>query len=151
MRTPWTVQKGLGKPLGIQRMGPGCQELVSDCGCCLVPKACHTPLSMGFPRQEYWRGLPFPSPGDLPYLGIESAFPTLQQILYCWAMKEKCVCRGRGCWLEIQLHPPDLQGREQAGGWDQSPMDNDLISHACLMKLPKIPRGQALGSFQVPL
>ena len=29
------------------------------------------PLSMGFPRQEYWSGLPFPSPGDLPYPGIE--------------------------------------------------------------------------------
>ena len=28
--------------------------------------ACWAPLSMGFPRQEYWRGLPFPSPGDLP-------------------------------------------------------------------------------------
>ena len=28
--------------------------------------ACQAPLSMGFPRQEYWRGLPFPSPGDLP-------------------------------------------------------------------------------------
>ena len=28
--------------------------------------ACQTPLSMGFPRQEYWSGLPFPSPGDLP-------------------------------------------------------------------------------------
>ena len=27
--------------------------------------------SMGFPRQEYWRGLPFPSPGDLPDPGIE--------------------------------------------------------------------------------
>ena len=27
------------------------------------------PLSMGFPRQEYWRGLPFPSPGDLPHPG----------------------------------------------------------------------------------
>ena len=26
--------------------------------------ACQAPLSMGFPRQEYWRGLPFPSPGD---------------------------------------------------------------------------------------
>ena len=25
-----------------------------------------TPVSMGFPRQEYWRGLPFPPPGDLP-------------------------------------------------------------------------------------
>ena len=31
------------------------------------------PLSMGFPRQEYWCGLPFPSPGDLPDPGIESA------------------------------------------------------------------------------
>ena len=29
------------------------------------------PLSLGFPRQEYWSGLPFPSPGDLPDPGIE--------------------------------------------------------------------------------
>ena len=34
-----------------------------------------TPLSMGFPRQEYWSGLPFPSPGDLPDGGIEPASP----------------------------------------------------------------------------
>ena len=33
---------------------------------------------MGFSRQEYWSGLPFPSPGDLPNPGIESRFPTLQ-------------------------------------------------------------------------
>ena len=31
------------------------------------------PLSMGFSRQEYWSGLPFPSPGDLPEPGIEPA------------------------------------------------------------------------------
>ena len=31
------------------------------------------PLSIGFSRQEYWSGLPFPSPGDLPDSGIESA------------------------------------------------------------------------------
>ena len=31
---------------------------------------CQAPLSMGFPRQESWSGLPFPSPGDLPDLGI---------------------------------------------------------------------------------
>ena len=31
-------------------------------------------LSMGFSRQEYWSGLPFPSPGDLPNLGIELTF-----------------------------------------------------------------------------
>ena len=33
------------------------------------------PLSMGFSRQEYWSGLPFPSPGDLPDLGIEPGSP----------------------------------------------------------------------------
>ena len=35
-------------------------------------------LSMGFPRQEYWSGLPFPSPGDLPDPGIEPGSPALQ-------------------------------------------------------------------------
>ena len=33
---------------------------------------------MGFPRQEYWSGLPFPSPGDLPDLGIKPGSPPLQ-------------------------------------------------------------------------
>ena len=33
--------------------------------------ACQAPLSVGFPRQEYWSGLPFPSPGHLPDPGIE--------------------------------------------------------------------------------
>ena len=32
----------------------------------------HAPLSMGFSRQEYWRGLPCPPPGDLPDPGIKS-------------------------------------------------------------------------------
>ena len=36
------------------------------------------PLSMGFSRQEYWSGLPFPSPGDLPNPGIEPRSPTLE-------------------------------------------------------------------------
>ena len=36
------------------------------------------PLSMGFSRQEYWSGVPFPSPGDLPVLGTELASPALQ-------------------------------------------------------------------------
>ena len=40
--------------------------------------ACQAPLSMGFSRQEYWSGLPFPSPGDLPDLGIEPGSPVLQ-------------------------------------------------------------------------
>ena len=36
------------------------------------------PLSMGFSRQEYWSGLPFPSPGNLPNPGIKPASPALQ-------------------------------------------------------------------------
>ena len=38
----------------------------------------HAPLSVGFSRQEYWRRLPFPSPGDLPDPGIEPRSPALQ-------------------------------------------------------------------------
>ena len=33
--------------------------------------ACQSPLSLRFPRQEYWSGLPFPSPGDLSVPGIK--------------------------------------------------------------------------------
>ena len=58
------------------------------CCCCLVAKPCPTlcdpmdcsppaPLFMRFPRQEYWTGLLFPSPGDLPHPGTEPACPTL--------------------------------------------------------------------------
>ena len=39
--------------------------------------ACQAPLSMGFSRQEYWSGLPFPSPGDLPNPGTEPRSPAL--------------------------------------------------------------------------
>ena len=57
----------------------------------LVPKSCPTiaipwtlayqaPLPMGFPRQEYWTGLSFPSPGDLPNSGIKPASPLLQAV-----------------------------------------------------------------------
>ena len=39
--------------------------------------AYHAPLSMGFSRQEYWSGMPFPSPEDLPNPGMEPGSPTL--------------------------------------------------------------------------
>ena len=40
--------------------------------------AYQAPPSMGFSRQEYWSGLPFPSPGDLPNPGIEPGSPALE-------------------------------------------------------------------------
>ena len=39
---------------------------------------CQTPRSVEFSRQEYWSGLPFPSPGDLPNPGIKPRSPALQ-------------------------------------------------------------------------
>ena len=47
---------------------------------CATPwtTARQAPLHMGFSRQEYWSGLPFPSPGDPPDPGAELRSPTLQ-------------------------------------------------------------------------
>ena len=42
--------------------------------------ACWTPPSMGFPRQEYWSGLPFPTPEDLPDPGIEPWFQAVSSV-----------------------------------------------------------------------
>ena len=47
-----------------------------SCDPCTV--ALQVPLSVGFPRQEYWSGLPLPSPGNLPSPGIEFRSPALQ-------------------------------------------------------------------------
>ena len=46
----------------------------------VIPRtvACQAPLSMGFSRQEYWSGVPFASPGDLPDPGMELASPALE-------------------------------------------------------------------------
>ena len=44
--------------------------------------ACQDPLSMGFPRQEYWSGLPLANPEDLPSLRIEPAYPALASAVF---------------------------------------------------------------------
>ena len=62
-----------------------CHKMTRVCLCACVQLLSHdqlvvtpstivpqVPVSMQFPRQEYWSGLPFPTPGDLPDLGIES-------------------------------------------------------------------------------
>ena len=87
-RIPWTEEPG-----GLQSTGlnttehthihglPVCAHVscsvMSDSA---IPRTvvCQTPLSVGFSRQKYWSGLPFPSPGDLPHSGIEPGSPALQ-------------------------------------------------------------------------
>ena len=57
--------------LGLKlRCAQSCRNLCN-------PMDCSPPLSMEFSRQEYWSGLPFPSPGDFPNPGIEHLSPAL--------------------------------------------------------------------------
>ena len=62
-----------------------CQILYDPMGCRV---ACQAPLSMGFSKKEYWSGLPFPSPGDLPGPGIEPGSHTVQADSTFWATRE---------------------------------------------------------------
>ena len=69
---------------GAVRQAYACVSLLFSCSVMsdsfVTPwtAARQAPLSVGFSRQEYWRGLPFPSPGDLPNPGIEPRSSTLQ-------------------------------------------------------------------------
>ena len=53
-------------------------EVAQSCPTLCDPMAYQTPPSLEFSRQEYWSGLPFPSPGDLPDPGIKPGSPALQ-------------------------------------------------------------------------
>ena len=64
----WTISEGISCSVMSK-------QLHADSMDCI---ACQAPLSMEFSRQEYWIGLPFPSPGYLPDPGIEPRSSTLQ-------------------------------------------------------------------------
>ena len=112
---------------------------------CSVAKLCPTlqppwtvahqaSLSMGFPRQECWSGLPFPSPGDLPDLGIELASlmsPVLVGGFFTttttweWSIYSQSICRVPGMCQKLdeqkQTHglsrwAASLAGRRQQKG-----------------------------------
>ena len=57
-----------------------CTQSLSHVQLFAIPQTltCLAPLFMGFSKQEYWNGLPFPSPGDLPDPGIELGSPAFQ-------------------------------------------------------------------------
>ena len=71
--------------------------IAKSCPTLATPRtvACQAPLSTGFSRQEYWSGLPLPSPGDLPDAGIEPGSPALQ----------------------TDSLPNDLRGKPRSHGW----------------------------------
>ena len=72
--------EGLSWPLSSSvgmKERKGSRSVVSD-SVASWTVACQAPPSMEFPRQEYWSGSPFPSPGDHPDPGIEPGSPALQ-------------------------------------------------------------------------
>ena len=85
---------GKSAKLGIQRGGglvaKSCPTLATS-----WTVACQAPLSMGFPRQDYWSGLPFPSPGDLPNPWTELWSPALQADSLPTKLPENSLQRGR--------------------------------------------------------
>ena len=61
--------------------------------------------SMGFPRQEYWNGLLFPSPGDLPHPGIELMSPPLTGRFFTSELPEKPWILKLGVFINFSLFP----------------------------------------------
>ena len=81
------------------------------------------PLSMGFSKQEYWSGLPFPSLGNLPNPGIEPRSPVLQaDALPSELPRKSCTCRVHHvrCWagwlLRIKIARRTINNLRYADG-----------------------------------
>ena len=68
---------------------------------------CQAPLSMGFTKQKYWSGLPFPSPGDLPDPGVKLRCPHIAGRFFpAWANQNRQIHRDRKQvsrgWWEVE-------------------------------------------------
>ena len=68
----WSYKQKHCRCFTVHACIPSC-SVVPDCFATPWTIAHQAPLSMGFPRQEYWSELPFPPPGDLPHPGIKPA------------------------------------------------------------------------------
>ena len=94
--------------------------------CDLMDCTLRAPLSMGFPRQEYWSGLPFPPQGDLPDPGIEPESPAPAGRFFTTEQPGKPKCKvgiivpwksqklNQGCWDKNKktLDDMDVYGKQ---------------------------------------
>ena len=120
--------------------------------------------SMGFSRQEYWSGLPFPSPGDLPDPGIEPGSPALEAgaltseppetTQFCKAIQFSSVAQSCPTLSDPMNHStPDLPVHHQPPGFTQTHVHqvSDAIqpSHPLSSSSPPAPNpSQHQGLFQ---
>ena len=91
------------------------------------------PLSMGFSRQEYWSGLPFPSKGDLPNAGIKPRSPALQgdsllseppgKPIYIWPIYDMGhTCTKALFFLQTTVHQPSRSFMSPRICWNSCPL-----------------------------
>ena len=95
-----------------------------------------TPLSMKFSRQEYWSGLPFPSPGDLPNPGIKPGSPALLEDSLLISLVAQTVKRLPAVW-ETWIRSLD---------WEDS-LEKEMASRFSTLAW-KIPWTEEPGSLQ---
>ena len=111
----------------------------------LVAKSCLTlaipwtvarqaPLSMRFSRQEYWSGLPFSSPGDLPDPGVKPGSPALQADSFPTELQWVA-----GGLINGQVHPLRAGGRQRAG----RPLEEQEGMVGPILHLPSVSWGTA--------
>ena len=126
--------------------------------------ACQASLSMKFFRQEYWSGLPFPSPGNLPDPGIEPRSPALQADYLPAEPQGKPKNTGVGSQSLLQRSWPRNQTRisciarrlftswatrEAQENWNRQPIQT-MVCQVCTAFLWPVPQGQGKESEALP-
>ena len=87
--------------------------------------ACQVPLSMEFSRQEYWHGLPFPTPGHLPDPGIEPVFPAPPALAATWeghVLRYRCSKMVKICLPSSRLMVETIEPLPPSEVWAESPL-----------------------------
>ena len=116
------------------------------------------PPSTGFSRQEYWSGLPFPSPGDLPNPGSNPGLPHCRQTLYRLSHQGRLLnlrvhqnCVSRLNLMNIKVKPKALEIEKYQKYYSmvslyyvmQSPTDSSVITQSMIVQW----QGQRLRSY----
>ena len=98
------------------------------------------PLSMGFPRQEYWCGLPLPSPRNLPDSGIKPMSPALAGRFFTTEPPRKpglLTYKTRS--LKVKNHPAMQETQVWSIGWED-PLEEGKATHSSILvwRIPRI-------------
>ena len=144
------------KVLNIVSCSIQCVHVCSVAKLCLTlcdPMDCQGPLSMGFPRQEYWNGLPFSPPGDLPDPGIKPVSPALVDGFFVSeSVQFTCSVVSDSLWLHESQHArppcPSPTPRVHSDPCPLSPWCHPAISSSVILFPPAPNPSQHQSLFQ---